>query len=76
MNYQHGGHSLRDSFSVYMGKMGLCDVLYMHVTLVVLSLQDGWTPLRCAVSGGHVTGLQLLLDSKAQVNHHDKVTVV
>ena len=59
--------------------MGLCGVLYMYVTLIVLSLtslQYGLTPLMGASSEGRVESLQLLLDRGAQVNLQDEVSAV
>ena len=64
-----------------MGKMGLWGVLY--VTLVVrsmmhllISLQEGETPLMRASSGGHITCVQLLLEKGAHVNHQANVSAV
>ena len=51
-------------------------VVVLSMIHVLLSLQNGQTPLTKASTYGHVTCVQLLLEKGAQVNHQNKVSVV
>ena len=43
---------------------------------MLLSLQNGWTALMWASSGGHMECVKVLLEWVADVNMQDKVSVV
>ena len=54
-----------------------CVVHDIGIIHVLLSLQDGWTPLMLASGNGHVECvLHLLLDRGANVNHQSNVSLV
>ena len=45
-------------------------------TLLLLTLQNKWTPLHLAVQNGHISVVEILIRLKADVNAVEKVNII
>ena len=76
---------LHGSFKLHLGSVitkDHCSCIYTmycihtQVSCTITHLQDGWTPLFIACHEGHVSVVEHLIATKADINHQDEVNPV